>query len=67
MKDALLYELTDKESLRQDWNSVGNDIRVALGLLKPKKTKIDTFDAFLAGIKTLNPFGSMRNNIGKYR
>ena len=51
--------MTDKNAIRADWQIVGNDLRVALGLRRPdvmQPTK--PLDAFLDGVRTLNVFGT---------
>lgn len=59
--------MSDEEALRQDWKKIGDDVRIVLGLKKPKKVEQDNLGAFLDGIRTLNPFGSMFNDICKSR
>ncbi len=67
MKNDVMADLTDKESLAQDWQNVGDDLRVAMGLKVRKMPNIKHCESFLDGIRTLNPFGSMIDNIYKHR
>ena len=54
-----LVMMDDKREIQSYWESIGNDIWVALGRRKQKKQNLPRgWDAIIKGVKTLNPFGT---------
>ncbi|MBO7645240.1 MAG: hypothetical protein J6S57_02980 [Alphaproteobacteria bacterium] len=60
--------MTDRDAIAQDWNAVGDDIRVASGIKRHQTLYCGGFfNNFLDGVRTLNPFGSAQYNKNKNR
>ena len=54
--------MTDKQTLMGDWKKVGDDMRVAMGLVTRRvdmnAVRINNRRAFVGGVLSINPFGN---------